>query len=251
MRLAAELTWGWQDDPDAPQAAACLHREITHVSGEYTELLANALRTLVPRGRILGLDRLFRRRTGGFKPVRQLIGSLAALPAEDDHADTLVCEIDAFAYGFLKGAKNLDLVLPCSKELNDGFRAVRDDWSRTSKALTEFERTGERLPQSCAVSADQYLALRRIIVRPSARDERRMLATLLVSGPSAQVELSTDLGISNDLSQRTLAPLIAIGVVELRADDRYAIVSSTLPLALFGLRETMGLELLGDLPGGV
>jgi len=48
-------------------------------------------------------------------------------------------------------------VLPCSKELNDGFRAVRDDWSRTSKALTEFERTGERLPQSCAVSADQYL----------------------------------------------------------------------------------------------
>lgn len=250
MRLAAELTCGWQDDPDAPLAAARLHREISARSGDYAELLACALRDAAPERRILGLDRLFRRRTGGSRPVRQLVGSLASLPDDADEPGTIVCEIDAFAYGFLAGAKNLDLVLPC-KERNTVFWSTHEGWVRTWTALADFERVGQPLPPDCAISAEQYLSLRAIVVRPSARDERRSLATLLVSGPSARSELVADLGVSENLIRRILAALRATGVIECRAGNRYAIVPGTLPLVTFALRETMGLNPLGKLASGV
>lgn len=250
MRLSAKLTSGWLDDPDAPLAAARLHREVSLGPGDYAERLAAVLQGAGPGTDILGLDRLFRRRAGGFLPIRQFVGALASLPEPDSGGEALVCQIDAFAYGFLKGAKNLDLMLPCSAERNVEFQATRRGWARTRAALTEFERVGEPLPADIGVTPERYLALREILVRPSARDERRSLITLLVGGPSTRVEISEDLGLNHTLGERVLAPFVAIDVIERRTGHRYCIEPRSLALVAFALRETTGLDLIEESPMG-
>lgn len=248
MRLAARLTTGWKDDPRAPYSATQLHETARQSAGEYAAALAAALTSAARDIQIRGLDRLFRRRMGGFEPIKQLVGALASLPSSPAFPRPLLCHTDVFAFAFLKGAKNFDLLLPLDHAANADFRKTQASWVKTITALEHFERSGKALPADADVTAEAYLAIRNIIARPSARDERRALATLLTSGPSTLDEITLDLGLNYTLGQRTLAVFEDIGVVERRAAGVFSIAESALPRVVFCLRETMGLDLLRALP---
>lgn len=247
MKLQAQLTVGWNDDPKVQLAASELHKAAMHANEEYAKALATALNS-ADNAQLTGLEHLFRRRTGGFEKIKRFVGALASIPRSDAYPDPLVCRIDAFAYAFLKGAKNFDFVLPLGDAVNSDFRKTYAAWSRTITALENFERVGKRLPKDAGVSADQYVALRSIVSRSSARDERRALGTLLVSGPSTMEDISKDLGLNYSLSQRTVTTFETMGTVERRSGGIFAVAKSALPLVVFGLRESMGLDLLSSLP---
>jgi hypothetical protein len=249
MKIIARLTSGWHDDPQAPWSAAQLFQAAQGPDGLDRERLAHALSPASSPGEaeILGLEQLFRRRTGGFDDLKQLVGALASMPAVAGLAQPLPCRIDAFAFAFLKGAKNFDLLLPMEAAEHSGFDTVRKAWEEEIAALEEFERLGMPLPAGLASDAQSYLALRKVVSRSSARDERNTLATLLHSGPSTLEELALDLGLSRPLGQRTLAALEQAHVVERRSEGRFAIPDARLPLTLFCLRETMGIEPLNAL----
>jgi hypothetical protein len=248
MQLQAQLTAGWEDDPQHALAALRLHTTADPAAADYPARLGNVLAAAVEPVQIYGLEQLFRKRPGGFNTLRQFIGTLVTLPAPA--AQPLLCRIDGFAYAFLVAAKNFDFVVPLNKLLSVEFYRRRLAWLDTMYGLADFERFGEPLPVAASVSADHYLALRAIISRPSARDEIRALATLLLSGPSTMADISQDLGLNYSLGQRTLAAFEAIDVVERRAADLFAISAAALPLVLFGLRETIGLDPLPVLAMG-
>jgi hypothetical protein len=247
MQLQALLTVGWQTEPQTPSSAAQLHNLASHAGGDYSKALSAALKSLSNDFQILGLEQLFRKRTAGFNPIKQFIGALSSMPTYNGHPNPLICQIDAFAYAFLKGAKNFDFLLPLGDELSTDFRNTHMGWLRTITSLEAFERFGEPLPKDSGVTAEQYLSLRKVIVRPSARDERCVLATLLVSGPSTLPEISTDLGLNYTLGQRTLAAFEKMSVIERRAAEVLGIAETALPLVVFCLREAMGLDLLSIL----
>ena len=223
-------------------------------------------------------DELFRKRTRGFDDIKKLVGALTTI--EDNKK--VNCHIDAFAYSFLKGAKNFDLLLPFDKEQNNDFLEKYKTWSIIISNLEIFERTGK--PYISEERKQQYLNLRKIVSRSSARDEIRTLATLLVSGPSTLKEVSKDLGLNYTLGQRTIGVFVNIGVVEKREhiiifilslliktklsqpvslllqnyqeiyaillqnyQEIYAISNEALPVVIFCLRETTGLDLLSNL----
>lgn len=251
MPLQTQLTVGWQDDPHAPLAAARLDAAALQKGNGYNEALAETLKPICSAGEtctIAGLDRLLRRRTHGFEPIKRFVSGLASLSSAEFSSATLVCQIDVFAYAFLKGTKNFDFLLPVNPAINGDFYSNQQHWLTTFAALEAFERSGKPLPDKAGVTSEQYLAFREIIARPSARDERRALATLLVSGPSTLDDISNDLGLNYTLGRRTLSVFEAIGVIERRHDGTYAIAMPHLALTLFGLRETMGLDLLSVLP---
>ena len=249
MRLQGQLTFGWHDDPAAPLAAKRLHAMATRSSTGYASELAAALCTANGDRQVLGLERLFRRCTGGFEPLKRFVATLASLPPPFGSPQPLVCQIDAFAYAFLRQAKNFDFLLPIGDDVNSAFRYTHRAWLQTLGALEQFERVGKPLASNDGISAAQYLALRGIIARPSARDERRALATLLVSGPSTLEAISQDLGLNYSLGPRILASFEETGVIERRPPGEiFAIVDAALPLAAFVVRETLGLDLLSVLP---
>ncbi len=239
MKLTAVLTVGWNDDPQHAQTALRLHQAAQN-SKDYNAALGKALPT--GQQQITGLERLFRRRTGGFSDIKQFVSVLLSLPPKNDKA--LQCEIDVFAYAFLRGAKNFDLLMPVSNSADGSFQRVYPQWQKVIHALEDFERLGEPLPQGIDINKDNYLKLRQVVTRKSARDERRTLTTLLVSGLSTLEELSADMGLNYPLAQRTLGVFVNIGVVEQLDGGIYKIVESALPLVVFCLRETMGLDLL-------
>lgn len=283
MQLEAFLTVGWPDDADSRFAASVLHREadmgVEHraipeikpavsepvdqvepeiVSSDqgsdkalskddrYRNAILEALRATTPGTPVSGLERLFRRRSGAFRPLRRLVGELASAEAPENWTgQTLSCRIDAFAYAFLKSAKNFDFVLPRPAAPGDDFAAIHAQWSKTISDLEAFEREGRAMPRD-SVSPARYLALREIVSRPSARDELRALVVLLTSGPSTMEEISEDLGLNYTLGQRTLAAYEspAAAVVERRSGSIFAIGKVALPLVVFCLREKMGLNLL-------
>lgn len=252
MQLEAFLTVGWPDDPGADFAASRLHEAADRSSAGYQEELSAALQTASPETPISGLDALFRRRSGAFQPLKKFVGALASIDATDKPTEALVCRIDVFAYAFLKSAKNLDFVLPrrAGANADDEFARVRDSWAATIIALEQFERMGTSLPKG-TVEAQRYLGLRRIVSRPSARDELRALVVLLTSGPSTLAEISGDLGLNYTLGQRTLAAYESEGVavIERRSGEVFSIVKDSLPLVVFCLREKMGVDLLPAVSG--
>jgi len=243
MLLQAQLTIGWHDGPEKDFAATRLHETALKAGKGYSDTLATTLKA-VGKAPISGLESLFRRRTRGFETLKKFVAALVSLPHPAATADPLICRIDAFAYAFLRGAKNLDFQLPLDDKLNAEFRKTHAAWSHTIMALEDFERLGRPLVKDANISTDHYLALRHIISRPSARDERRTLATLMVSGPSSMKEISEDLGLNYSLGQRTVATFLEKDLVERRSGEIFAIAEPALPLAVFGLRESMGLDLL-------
>jgi len=243
MKLNAILTFGWQDDPTQPAAARTLHEAAKKASGDYDQALIEAVKKLGSTPVIGGLERLFRKRANGFGDIKDFVGTLSLTPLADV---AVQCHIDVFAYAFLKGAKNFDLLLPENPAKTGPFRDVQPYWDKIIAALEELERRGQPLPPDLAVSKGHYLALREVLARPSTRDEKRALATLLYSGPSTLAEIAADLGMNYSLSQRTIGVFTANGTVEERARGVYAIVETALPLVVFCLRETMGLEPLSQ-----
>ena len=249
MKLEAFLTVGWEDNPHADFAAFRLH-EVAAQSGDYSTALAAELEKAPAETVISGLGYLFRRRAGAFRPLKRFVAALTSMGPPGKLPQPLVCRMDVFAYAFLKSAKNLDLVLPRRADGHDDYGNVRKTWAETIAALERFERTGKPLPGG-DVEARRYLAMRKIISRPSARDELRALAVLLTNGPSTLAEISGDLGLSYTLGQRTLAAYEDddVAVVEHRPGGFFSIQKEALPLAVFCLREIMGIDLLSALPG--
>lgn len=236
MPARATLTFGWPSSNDgALQAAEVLaHPSILYQS--------RSRRTVIH-----SCEMLFRRRAGGFGPLKEFLA--CALSPELGGVE-IECRFDAFAYAFLSSAKNMDLLLP----VNANAVSPRSDFGRVLRRLTAdlhrlsvFERTGRR--PGDAEMTDRYLATRRILSRASARDERRVLSTLFVSGPSTVLEISEDLGISQNLAARVLAMLTESGCVSARAAQRYAVDDDprSLAVAYYLVRETLGLSLLSTL----
>ena len=93
---------------------------------------------------------------------------------------------------------------------------------RATKALTtleNFERTGNLPEEMSELDAHQYLSMRRMIARPSARDEWRILARLLISGPSTASNLERELNISYAFAHQTLCLFESIGIFTRYGND--------------------------------
>jgi hypothetical protein len=244
--MHAVLTVAWGEACPGAVPAAGLYAEARTPGGLDATRVARALRALPPPPTVSGLDALFRRHGAGFEPVKRLVATLARLEAEG--LGPVRSRVNAITYAFLQGAKNFDLLLPEDRGVPGPFRAALPGWRAQIAALEAFERDGDRPADPWL--GDAYLRLRPILARGSARDERRSLAVLLIAGPSSLEEIERDLGLSYDLSQRVLAPLVAIDLVERSAaDQRFAVTNRALPLVLFALRETLGIDplaVLGD-----
>jgi hypothetical protein len=256
MSLEAVLTVGWPEVPANDQhSAKAIHKacqsgdESTRDKQYHQKLLAilNELRqTLDGRQPLIikGMESLFRRRANGFAAIKQFAGTLNEVDVFRPVFETVQCEIDVFAYAFLKKAKNFDFFLPETQEKKGSFRALYPQWRQEMADLEAFERRGKHASR---IDVNGYLQLRRIIARKTARDERRVLATLLVSGPSPREEIREDLGLPYNLAERILPTLQNIDVLDIRNQNCYVIDIAVLPRVLFCLREVMGLDLLSAL----
>lgn len=243
MSLVSVLTLGWEQPPADAVTAVSLHQGASGAN-EYTAAVERALRPKAPFVDVLALDRLFRKRTGGFDQVKQLVGALAAIDGGSEEFDTIRCYVDVFAYAFLRGAKNFDFLLPEAPDVRGSYRSGEQDLLQRVAALEAFERDGTPLPPNLHLSREDYLALRAVLTKPLARDERRTLAAFLVSGPSTLEEISMDLGLNYTLSQRVLGAFEPCHLFDRTEDGRYRIRAEALPMVVFGLRETLGLDYL-------
>ena len=239
MKLTARLTTGW--NYESRESNAITMHELALSSGNnYIHSLSSQL-TQKNINQIYQLEQLFRKSTTGFKPIKKFVGALTSI----QNNNSLSCYIDVFVYSFLKGAKNFDLLLQFDKKHNKEFVDTYKQWSDEISSLGNFERSGKQ--NISDKQKKQYLELRKIVARLSARDEIRTLATLLVSGPSTLEEVSIDLGLNYTLGQRTVGVFKNIDVVEKRDKEKYAIATEALPIVIFCLRETIGLDLLSNL----
>jgi len=161
------------------------------------------------------MEGAFRRRASDIGPIRDLVTAL--LDVEGD----IRCRIDAFAYAFLRGAKNYDSFMNVDGESLKALRSRVLGWRQTLDALTDLERLGKE-PTGTSThwqrTKNCYLALRAIVGPDSARDERRALVVLLVTGPAGSDEIRDDLRLNYSLSRRVKA--LADGLGDLRALDR-------------------------------
>lgn len=174
-----------------------------------------------------------RRNDAGFLTIKEM--------AQRATADNPL-KLNAFLYAVLCPANNLDLFL------NEDVASIALDLKQISskmQALTEFERDAGTWPS--AALRETYLALRRVVARRTARDERRTLATLLFSGPSTTQQVSDELGISCGLVERVFLALAP--VVERQIDHTYVLRSDTdtLAVVLHLLRSTLGVDPIGVL----
>lgn len=210
----------------------------------YREELLRQLHAQNEVSAIIGLEQLFRRTTNGFNTIKQFVRELVSIQSSRLSSSPLLCRMDVFAYSFLKGAKNFDLLLPFDRKNNSAFLAQHKKWALQIEQLEKFERSGIKIDNDLSST---YLQLRQVVSRPSARDELRTLVTLLISGPSSVDEICQQLGLNSVLVGRMIAVFDQIQVIEPRGDETYALVEQTLSIVLFCLREVMGIELLGTL----
>lgn len=260
-RIFAVLTPEWRSVPPGAIDAAYLTLKPGEEQSDYEARVAKALDEA--RGQagdtatltIGNLDGLIRRTPEGYRPLQWLVSALimwhGTPPSEGKPA--LACRINACTYAYLKGAKNLDLTLPERRNGDaEGISKTLEDWQAAVIALQEFERSGEPLPQRFEALRPIYLKARPILSRPSARDERRVLTSLLLNGPSTPAQLEGELGMSHHLMVRVIQPFQEAGVIErnTHADAGYRVTGQSLPVALFGLREAAGIEILRALGYG-
>jgi hypothetical protein len=253
MLLTAKITVGWADVPRSQFSAMEMHQR-AEAAPHYEKSLLHQLQAASAETCILGTDQLFRQSLGGLSPIYRLISALTYLPAMSRLASPLPCEIDLFAYAFLAGAKNFDLLLPLVSTNNITLAQIQADCTEALRALEDFERTGALPTDLSELDAQQYLAIRKVVSRPSARDELRTLATLLISGPSAASDLVRELGIHYSLASQVLGLFESIGIFTRWNEDPgmakesiFVIDKVAIPLVVFCLRETLGLDLLSNL----
>ncbi len=194
---------------------------------------------------IVELCNLFRRRAGGFGVINTFIGGLLDKDTRFDGQ----CEINLFAYAFLKHAKNYDFFTRFDQQNLNDIQQVIDDLTLKIAQLEDFERLGTPLPTEIANTLKApYLKLRAIAARPAARDEQRTLACLLISGPSTAQEVKLDLDLNSSLDQRVMAALVATGTVveqkNCHNQEVYSLNTQTLPVVIFLVRETIGLDVI-------
>lgn len=231
MTLFATLTLGWPETQNDSIPAQ-----------DFLESLSEGQTVAGQLCKVARCEALFRRRPGGFNQIRKF-----ALDVRDVSATsrgTIECQFDAFAYAFLKRAKNFDLLVPLRQTTffaDESTEQHFDRFRRELKEVGDFEFCGAT--PSNGKLKELYLALRGIVVRPSARDERRMLATLFVAGPSTPSDLAVDSGSSENLTQRILNAFSNAGAVT-KANDEYQIDNAALAPAYYLARETFGLSLL-------
>lgn len=243
MKLTAKLTAGWGDKNPLGIAADELHTKAIH-SSNYFQSLSSHL-THQKSQNIYQLEKLFRKNVKGFQSIKKFVVSLSTIP--DDK--TIVCYINVFAYSFLKGAKNFDLLLPLDKQQDQNFVHIYNKWLTQIYVLENFERSGKPIKPKLK---EQYLGLRKIVSRPSVRDEIRSLATLLINGFSTLEELSEDMGLNYTLGHSTMNIFEKINVItreetQQNEQPKYVIVKQAVPVVVFCLRETLGLDLLSNL----
>lgn len=194
---------------------------------------------------IVELCNLFRRRAGGFNEINAFIGGLLDKDTPFDGE----CEINLFAYAFLKHAKNYDFFTRFDQQNLNDIQQVIDDLSLKIAQLEDFERLGTPLPSEMTNTLKApYLKLRAIAARPAARDEQRTLACLLINGPSTAKDIKLDLDLNFALDLRVMGALVGTGtVVELKNCDNelvYSLNTQTLPIVIFLVRETIGLDVI-------
>ena len=193
--------------------------------------------------RVNKLDQLLRRRRDGFSAIKHFTAAL--LKIKDKLPRFKGCQIDIFTFAFLKYAKNFDLFMVHDKQ-SDLQETVKK-WQGAVQALEDFERLGIDLEPKYSHLKDIYLKLRAAVSRPSARDEQRTLAVLLGSGPSTLDDISIDLGLHYSLNRRIMVALQETGAIKSRREDNdtlYLITKTALPVALFLVREIIGLDFL-------
>ncbi len=254
MPINAILTVGWKNDITHQFSARKLH-DNAKGGEDYENTLLQQLRTSSKPIIIHATEHLFRRNVNGFGGIKKFVASLMSIVTREKDIGEIYCLMDVFSYAFLKGAKNFDFQLPerkgnFPKEVVglDLFRKCEEKWEEEIlPALEEFERIGKPFPEGFNIEKEKYLGLRGILSRGSARDERRSLATLLVSGPSTMGEISKDLNLNYTLGNRILGIFADIGIVKVQDNDKYIISLDKLPLVVFFLREIMGLDFLRSL----
>ncbi len=251
MSLNAILTVGWKYDTTHQLSARNLHNNAAG-GGDYEGTLLQQLQKAGKPLIIHATEQLFRRNVNGFDDIKKFVASLMSIVSKEEDIGDVYCLIDVFSYAFLKGAKNFDFQLPEIKDNfpedivgSDLYREYEEKWGgEILPALENFERLGIPLPEGLNIEKEEYLGLRGILSRVSARDERRSLATLLVNGPSIMEEISEDLNLNYTLGNRILGVFADIGIVKVQANDKYIISQDKLPLVVFFLREIMGLDYL-------
>jgi hypothetical protein len=251
MALETVLTTNWPPIVTTDSYNAVnLHNQASQTDDYIAKLreLLTALREQTGKDKpmpIHSVGRLFRRRPGGFSALKKFVSTCEGLT--DKTLQPLFFGIDVFSYAFLKGAKNFDAIMRETKAttIKSPFRNIYPQWQKEIAELELFEREGV-IPKSPDI-IESYLKLRQVVAPNSAREERRTLATLLVSGPSTAEEIAADLGMSYGLSGRMLPTFEQVGVVVGQEEVdayRYALKTETLPQVIFCLRETMGIDLL-------
>ena len=254
MQLAANITVGWADLPKSQFCAQALHSRAI-AAPHYERSLFHQLQLAKADTRILGLDQLFRRACGSYQPLLQLARSLNDLPNIPNLPAPLLCDIDLFAYAFLAGVQNFDLLLPLVHHNSVALAQILSDCQEAVRSLEDFERTGALPSQMSELDAQQYLALRRAVARPSAQLELQTLAVLLVSGPSAVIHLTQELTTEPGAARRILNLFESIEIVtrwgeepgSSSTDPLFVIDKVAVPLVIFCLKEILGLDLMGNL----
>lgn len=152
--------------------------------------------------------------------------------------------VHAFIYAFLRWAKNVDLYVDTAYE--PGVRDRLAELRAGMAALEAFERHGHRLRGTHAAAKTPYLSLRRTFARPSARDERRVAVHYLMNGPSSDRELAEDLVLSEAFAARSRRALDSV-IAGPDGNHRFGVADNALPIVLFLVRETTGINPLAML----
>ncbi|SET52536.1 hypothetical protein SAMN05216326_13313 [Nitrosomonas marina] len=239
MPLNAVLTTGWPAISNGEMSALELHEKAESSGKNYRDAL---LAQIDPAKDILNLETTFRRRPSGYGPINQIVSNLV------DQKEIIRCQVDAFAFAFLKNAKNFDTLMAIDSESLQRVKVQLEKWNNALYALTEFERLGKPLKEPWHSLEHTYLALRAIVGRASTRDERRALVVLLITGPASSNNIKDDLRLNYSLSKRVMGAMIKTGALEYREKtSHYAIRQDAIPVVLLLVRELMGLDMLAML----
>lgn len=160
--------------------------------------------------------------------------------------------VPLFEYLYRVRPRNADLFLPADKP-SDPFRNRLGALRQQAEDLERLERFGERPGDT--VDTDLYLGdagwpgLRTLALRPTTRDEIRLLAALLTRGPQTDDELAADLKVQANLVPR-LAKALGRSMRQVERDGRKVrlLEDDALGSVLFVLRAKMGLNPLEALP---
>lgn len=245
-RLHACLTHGWR----SPEAAGVEARELArslaarapvgdsnvaygHPWDRWTEQAAPS----PPPPRVVRFERLVRRRPGG---VETALSVLRALATRLPDPACVELEIDLFAYDYLAGTTDFDLLVSPAKD--SPAAAIWPAWQAALFALQQFETEGRPPGSTAEVDVDHYLEIRSSVMRSDSNLLRRLLAALLVAGPSTTDELAQDVRARPDIVLQTLWVLAGSAAVAEVEDGLWVVAAPALPPVLFLLQSSLGLD---------